>query len=400
MACRRQADMPATHRRQSPTVPRAQRAPATLALVLALGLAACSSTSDKAAKPTPLVPIAAPIDVHRPWTYDIGNSEDTFLRPGVLENAIYVAARRGDLARIDPTTGKEAWRVRVDGGITGGVGSDGLLLAVAGPRGNVVAFDVDGKKLWEAQASSDVIAPPLVGHGLVIVRSTDNRITAYQAKDGARLWVFQKQQPALSLRAESEMVFSGDSVLVGFPGGRLGAIALSNGAGRWEAGVSEPKGATEVERLADVLGAPQIVGDDVCTASYQGRIGCFDARSGDLRWAREFSAGTGIAAAGGTVIGVDSGSRISAFARASGASLWQNGALGNRGLSPPVIVGKYVAVGDFEGRIHFLRLEDGRIVGRVDADAGPVISTPQTWNGAGVFQTSRGKVLVLAPPGG
>jgi outer membrane protein assembly factor BamB len=367
--------------------------------ILILVLAACSSTADKSTLPTPLVPIAAPIDVRRVWTFDIGGAEDTFLRPAVLDNAIYVAARNGDLARIDPSTGKEAWRVRVDGGITGGVGSDGLMVAVAGPRGNVVAFDAGGKKLWEAQASSDVISPPLVGRDLVIVRSTDNRITAYKAKNGERLWVFQKQQPALSLRAESEMIFAGDSVLVGFPGGRMGAIALSNGAGRWEAGVSEPKGATEVERLADVMGAPQMAGDDVCTASYQGRIGCFDARTGDLRWAREFSAGTGVATAGDAVIGVDSASRISAFKRGSGTTLWQNGALGNRGLSPPVVIGKYVAVGDYEGRIHFLRLDDGRIVGRVDAGAGPVISTPQTWNGAGLFQTARGKVLLLAPPG-
>ncbi len=377
---------------------------AAIAGVLALALSnallsACSTGSDKQA-PTALTPIAAPIDVRRAWEVDVGNSETTFLRPCVLENTVYAAGRDGNLVRIDPTTGKELWRIRVDGGITGGVGSDGLVIAVAGPRGNVEAFDPEGKKLWEAQASSDVISPPLVGHGVVLVRSTDNRITAYEAGTGARRWVFQKQQPPLSLRAEAEMVFSGDAVLVGFPGGRLGSIALINGAGRWEAGVSEPKGATEVERLADVMGVPQIVGDDVCTASYQGRIGCFDARSGDLRWAREFSAATGVAAGGDVVVGVDGNSRISAFKRSSGATLWQNGALAYRGLSPPVVLGKYVMVGDFEGKIHVLAIDDGRIVGRVDHGDGPVISTPQVWNGAGLFQTARGRVILLAPAGG
>jgi outer membrane protein assembly factor BamB len=369
-----------------------------LAGVLLL-VAACSST-DKAAKPTPLAPITAPIDIRRTWEVDLGDADDTFLRPAVLENAIYAASRRGQLARIDPISGKEVWRVSVDGGIAAGVGSDGVTVAVAGPRGNVVAFNAEGKRLWEAQASSDVLAPPLVGHDLVLVRSSDQRVAAYAAAGGKRLWVFQKQQPALSLRVEANLAFAGDSVLVGFPGGRLDAIALANGAGRWEAGVSEPKGATEVERLSDVFGVPAQIDNDVCAASYQGRITCFDNRNGDLRWAREFSAGAGVAVSGDMVVGIDAGSHVNAFARATGASLWQTGALANRALSGPVIVGKWVVVGDFDGVVHFLSVADGRIAGRFESSGGAVISTPQAWNGAVLVQTARGRIFLLTPAGG
>lgn len=379
---------------------RSARGVVALSLALTMALGACSSSSDKLSRPAALTPIAAPIEVRKLWEIDIGSASGTFLRPCVLENAIYAAAREGSLVRIDPVAGKEVWRARVEGGISGGVGSDGLTVAVAGPRGNVVAFDADGKRLWQAQASSEVIVPPLVGHGIVLVRSTDNRIAAFDVKSGERRWVFQKQEPPLALRIETEMVFAGDNVLVGFPGGRLGAIALANGAGRWEAGVSEPRGATEVERLADVMGAPVLVGDDVCADSYQGRIGCFDWRNGDLRWAREYSSGTGVAADGDVVIGVDAGSRVNAFKRDTGAGLWQNGALANRVLSAPVVIGRFVAVGDFEGKIHFLRLDDGRIVGRADPGGGPLVSAPQVWNGAGVFQTAHGRLLLLAPAGG
>jgi outer membrane protein assembly factor BamB len=371
------------------------------ALLAALALLpGCSSTSDKAAKPTALTTIPAPIDVRRTWEVDLGDSADTFLRPAVLENAVYAASRRGNLVRVDPVNGKEIWRVSVDGGIAAGVGSDGATVAVAGPRGNIVVFNAEGKRLWEAQASSDVLAPPLVGHELVVVRSTDQRVAAYEAASGKRRWVFQKQQPALTLRVEAELAFAGDSVLVGFPGGRLDAIALVNGAGRWEGGVSEPKGATEVERLADVFGVPAQVDNDVCTASYQGRITCFDNRNGDLRWAREFSAGAGVAVSNDAVIGVDASSHVNAFGRGTGTSLWQTGALANRALSSPVIVGKYVAVGDFDGIIHFLSMQDGKLVGRFDASGGPVISAPQAWNGAAVFQTAKGRLFLLAPAGG
>ncbi|HYA59758.1 MAG TPA: outer membrane protein assembly factor BamB [Burkholderiaceae bacterium] len=366
---------------------------------VALLLAACSSSSEHA-KPMSLEAIASPIEVRRVWDVELGDSEGTFLRPCVLEQAVYAASRKGSLVRIDPSSGKEVWRVQVSGGITAGVGSDGLTVAVVGPRGNVQAYDAEGKALWQAQAPSDVVAPPLVGHDLVLVRSTDQRITAYEAASGKRRWVFQKQQPPLALRTEADLTLSGENVLVGFPGGRLGSIALSNGAGRWEAAVSEPKGATEVERLADVIGVPGLVEGDVCTASYQGRIGCFDARNGDLRWAREFSAGAGVAVSDDAVYGVDASSHVTGFKRTSGASLWQNAALANRGLSAPVIVGKLLATGDFEGRIHFLRREDGKLVGRFDAAAGRVISTPQTWNGLALFQTARGHLILLSVAGG
>jgi outer membrane protein assembly factor BamB len=378
----------------------------TLAYALATtlvagGLGACSIFgSDSAIKPAVLTPIAAPIAMHVTWQLDLGNADGTFLRPCVLENAIFAASRKGNLVRVDPASGKEVWRVRVDGGIAAGVGSDGLTVAVAGPRGNVLTYDAEGKRLWEAQASSDVLAPPLVGHDLVVVRSTDQRITAYERASGKRLWVFQKQQPSLSLRVEAALAFAGDSVLVGFPGGRLDSIALANGAGRWEAGVSEPKGATEVERLADVVGVPSVLDGDVCAASYQGRIACFDAHNGDLRWAREFSAGAGAAIAGDAVVGVDSSSHISAFQRASGAGLWQTSALINRGVSAPVAVGKYLVVGDFEGKIHLLRAADGALAGRYDAGGGPVVSTPQVWNGSAVFQMANGRLLLLGPAGG
>jgi outer membrane protein assembly factor BamB len=362
-------------------------------------LVACASDSDKTVKPTALTPIEAPLEIRSLWQVELGGSEGSYLRPCVLENAIYAASRSGNLVRVDPVSGKEAWRIEVKGGIAGGVGSDGLSVAVAGPRGNVAVYDADGKPLWDAQVSSNVITPPLVGHGVVLVRSTDNRVTAFEVASGKRRWVFQKQQPALSLHGEAEMVFAGENVLVGFPSGRLGAIALSNGAGRWEAGVSEPKGATEVERLADVIGVPGIIDDDVCAASYQGRIGCFDARNGDLHWAREFSAGTGVAVAASALYGVDASSHVNAFQRSSGAGLWQNSALAYRQLSGPVAVGAWVAVGDFEGKIHFLRAEDGKLVGRFDAGSSAVISTPQTWNGAALFQTARGRLLMLAVPG-
>jgi outer membrane protein assembly factor BamB len=231
------------------------------------------------------------------------------------------------------------------------------------------------------------------------VRSTDQGVTALDAENGHKKWVFKRQTPPLALRAPSEMVFSGESLIAGFPGGRLVAIALSNGASRWDSPVSEPKGATEVERLADVLGSIGLKDNQVCAASYQGRIACFDATSGEQQWAREMPAGAGVAIDGEELVGVDSAATVQAFARSSGAARWTCKLLAHRSLSSPGTRDRWVAVGDYRGYVHFLNMSDGQLVGRVEVDSSPIVAQPQALGNGIVVQTQRGRLALLIPQG-
>ncbi|MCX8003787.1 MAG: outer membrane protein assembly factor BamB [Burkholderiaceae bacterium] len=363
--------------------------------VLPLTLVACSSRDPALTKPAELVEIKSPRPTRILWRVDVGSARGAALQPAVLENAVYAAAGGGAIARIAPETGREVWRVSLDIDIAAGVGSDGLRLAVASPRGDVVVLAPDGKELWRARVSSDVTAPPLVGRGLVIVRSTDHRVAAFEAESGKRRWVYQRQTPPLALRVPTEMAFAGDSVLVGFPGGKLVALALSNGAPRWELTVSEPKGTTEVERLADVVGQPALDGRDVCAASFQGRLVCADAGTGNLRWAREISAVTGPGLAAARVYAVDARSHVYAYGREGGASAWRNEQMQNRALSAPLALRQAVAVGDFEGYVHFLRDDDGALLARVEVGDGAIVARPQRWADGLIVQTQGGTVALL-----
>ena len=369
-----------------------------LAPLLILVVAACSS-SGKSEKPAKLTDIKSPVAIRVAWRVKVGDGRRSYLQPAVLQNAIYAASTDGDLVRIDPNDGKEVWRVRVQAKLGSGVGSDGFIVAVAGERGGVFGYSAEGLLRWTARVPSDVVTTPLVGHGLVIVRSTDQGVTAFDAEDGHRKWNFKRQTPALVLRAANEMAFSGDNVIAGFPGGRLVAIALSNGASRWDSAVSEPKGATEVERLADVLGTIGLQDSHVCAASYQGRVACFDAASGEQQWAREMPAGAGVAIDGEELVGIDSASTVQAFALSNGAARWVCKLLARRGLSSPGAQARWVAVGDQEGYVHFLDASDGKLVGRAELDGSPIIAQPRQVAGGFVVQTERGHVVLLVPQG-
>jgi len=364
------------------------------AALLSAWLVACSST-DVARKPAELEAINASLPVHVAWRVNVGQARGAPLAPAVVENAIYAAAADGIVMRVAPDSGKIIWRVESGSLISSGVGADGFTVAVATQRGDVLVFDSDGRQRWKAQVSSDVFVPPLVGRGVVIVRSTDHRLVAFDGDTGKRRWVYQRAVPPLTLRALSDMEFVGDNVLVAYPGGRLVALALSNGAVRWETVVSEPKGTTEVERLADVVGAVATDARDACAASYQGRIMCADANSGTLRWSREMPAGAGVGFDARRVFGVDERCTVIANGRDGGASLWRNEKLRNRALTSPLVLSSALVVGDLAGYVHFLSLDDGALVARIALDSSPIVATPRALGGGALVQTQDGTLALL-----
>ena len=369
----------------------------SIALAAAALLAGCGLFGEKKTPPSPLPEFQSRLNVGTAWRLSIGSARDGFLQPAVAENGLYAATGSGTVLRVDPASGSPVWRTEVGARISAGVGADGFTVAVATPRGEVIALDADGTIRWRAQVSSDVISPPLVGRGVVVVRSTDHRLSAFDAETGKRRWVFNRQLPPLTLRASTEMAFAGDNVLVGYPGGRLVAVALANGAARWEAAVSEPRGTTEVERLADVLGPLAVAGGLVCAASFQGRVMCADEASGSLRWARELSAGGGVARDSRAVYVVDAVSQVQAFAVDGGASLWRNDGLTHRQLTTPLALPGAVIVGDLEGYVHFLSPAEGSLLARVRLDSSPIVARPMAWNDSAVVLTTDGTLALLAP---
>ncbi len=128
--------------------------------------------------------------------------------------------------------------------LTAGVGSDGATVAVAGEKGTILAFDGDGKLRWKAQTTSEILSAPAVGAGLVVVRSVDNRIVAFDAMSGAKRWTVVRTVPTLTLRSAPGITISGQTVFVALPGGHLLALLANSGAARWELAVGEPRGAT------------------------------------------------------------------------------------------------------------------------------------------------------------
>jgi len=344
-------------------------------------------------KPAELEPISPSATLATLWQSGVGSGGGYVLTPAVAGSSVYAAAQDGTIARFD--NGGQVWRINAGKPISGGVGSDGQLVVVATPKGEVLAFDGSGKSLWTARVTSEVLAAPQIAEGLVLVRSGDNRIFGLDATDGKRKWVYQRSTPALSLRSNVGVIVAGKAALAGFPGGKLVAIALNNGAAIWEATVALPKGATELERVSDVTSAPVVAGKEVCATAYQGRVACFDLASGNHLWSRDVSSAAGLDADARNVYVSDDKGAVHALDRVNGATLWKQDKLFMRQLSRPLALGNHIAVGDYQGVVHLLRRETGTFAARFNTDSSGIAAEPQRLERGFLVQTRNGGLYAL-----
>ena len=376
---------------------RALRGAVCLTGLLVLGGCGMFSRDDGRYDPAPLTEYKAGMSVRQVWSVSVGSGSGLGFAPAVVNDAVYAATPDGSVGKFDLQSGRQIWKVRAETKqLSAGVGSDGTTTAVASPDGDVIAFDDTGKVKWKARATSDVTIPPVVGYGIVVVRSGDYRIQAFDANSGDRLWSVQRPGPALALRSAAQMVLAEGLVITGLAGGKLMAIASDSGNVQWEGTVATPRGASDLERLTDVVGSPRIAGNLLCAVAYQGRIVCFDVTAGGRPiWAKDFSSVSGMSLDERFAYASDQNSVVSAFALDNGGNVWKQAALKNRQLTAPALLGGALAVGDLDGYVHFLSRSDGSLMARLSVGGGAIVSPPQTTSQGVLIQTGNGNLALI-----
>jgi len=364
-----------------------------LAGALVLLMAACSSGPERP-KPKPLEPITAAIAGRQVWTERIG---DVGFPLSVAVNAgvFTVASNDGTVAAVQADTGKTIWRTSVDGRIVAGVGSDGRFAAVVTREGDLVVLD-GGKPAWRKPIGTKVVTAPLVAGERVFVLGVDRRVLAYDVLDGRMLWSLQRPGDALTLAQGGVIAAFKDTLLVG-QGPRLAGIDPLRGSVRWEVPVASPRGANEVERLADLVAPLLRLGDTVCMRAFQSAVGCVNAERGNLLWSRTIGGTEGVAGNEQVIVGADASDRLTAWRTASGEVAWTSERLMYRSVSSPLAVGPTVVFVDGEGTVHWMSLDKGEPVLRLSTDSSGAAAAPVAAGNTLLVVTRNGGLHAFRP---
>jgi outer membrane protein assembly factor BamB len=307
------------------------------------------------------------------WKTSLSASLDFDFTPAVADGFVYAASLKGVIVKINANTGQIAWRINTGEDLTGGVGvADGKLL-VGSEKGYLIAYDLNGKPLWKTKLSSQVLSVPMLDANIAVVRCGDSRIYGVQLNDGSKKWVYERSNPTLTIRSSAGVAVGDGFAYAGFAGGKMVAIRVEDGKLVWEVSVAQPKGTTEIERIADITSSPVIDGPLVYAVAYQGKVAAVERGSGRVIWNRDISSYTGLDADGGKVFIAHANSAIYALDYASGKTFWRQADLKQRRITAPLPLDSAVVVGDVEGYLHFLSREDGSFLGRMETSSGAVM---------------------------
>ena len=377
------------------------------AIGLALALSGCSAVGSMTstvggwfgagpakAKPAELVEFKPRVNLAEAWKGETGDAAGHLFRPQLEGNDV-LAAGGSRVARFAVTTGNVVWKTDTGLTLSAGAGSGQGLVLAGGRKGELLALDLaTGQQRWKAVLSSEVTGQLLVAGDIAIARTGDGNVHGLSMADGSRKWLYTRNLPALSLRGSGGMVVRDKVLYAGFPGGKLVALNPANGAQLWEATVALPRGATELERVADVMGNPVLDERQVCAVAYQGRVACFDRQNGSLIWARDTSSNSGLSMDERNLYVTDDKDAVTAYDKVSGRAGWRQDKLARRQVTAPLALGVWVVVADGEGYVHVLSSDDGSFVARAKVDSS-VNTAPLDIGPGFAVQTSKGSVVAF-----
>ena len=373
------------------------------------------SSKNAAAEPAELKDMANTIAVKRLWSTDVGSGEGKLWlrqKPAIDGNKVLVVDDNGRVRAIDASTGKSLWQTKaiemkssgsrllfwkkrsLETGLTSSVGTGGGLAIVGGRNGEVIALDLEtGSKKWVAKITSEVMSAPLVADDRVVVRGSDGRVFGFDIADGTRKWVFDRALPTLSIRGNGSAVKGNGVVYVGYEDGTVVMLRTTDGLQGWDQAIANADGRTELDRAADIDGEIQVGGEAIFATSFHGQSMALAVNNGRPVWTRDIGSYGGIAMNENLVILSDKNGVVHALNRADGSGSWSQEGLQRRMLTTPVIQGNYAVVGDLDGYLHWMKLENGELAARVRVQSAYLRGTPVISNDGVLFAlTTEGEL--------
>jgi len=337
--------------------------------------------TDNSEPPTELESLEPTVNLSVLWKTSIGKGYDdqiVNLVPAVTSSTVYVADRKGLVEAHSRQDGDTLWSVSTKLELAAGpvVAGDKLLLGTSNAELMAISL-ADGALLWKTMLSSEILALPKASRNIAVVRTSDGRLAGLDLGNGAVKWSHERSIPPLSVRSLGSPTIHGDVVLDGFGGGKLIALGLTDGKPVWETIVAIPHGRSEVERLVELDADPLVKDDVVYITGFQGGVTAVNLQDGDVLWRQNsVYSSHGLAAGRRSLFISDARSDVWQLDLASGRDLWKQDALHQRRLTVPALIRDRLVVGDFEGYLHVLSADDGRLVGRLQIDDEPIRATP------------------------
>jgi outer membrane protein assembly factor BamB len=365
-------------------------------------LAGCEK--DNTPPPTPLSKMAPDaIQVNTLWSISATNgSDDKYftIGSGLSSNILVSAGVNGGVTAVNADKGEELWHISLPNAVSATPALNDTQIFVTTLDGHLYALNQkDGSVQWKVSLPSSVLGAPAATDDVVVVHCHDASVEAYAAQDGHVLWTYNGNAPLLTLYAGSSPLIYNGNVYVGFANGQLAAFDLYQGHEIWQAPVALPSSPDAVSSMVDITANPIEDNNAIFTVAYHGNLMAISVTNGSVLWAQEVSSFETPAIGSVRVAVTDETGRVIVYDEASGQELWEQKDFLYRFISPPAILNNWVIVGDYDGYVHFMSLNDGSPLARIHVSSAGIRAQPIIYGNTIIITTESGRIVALQVQG-
>lgn len=322
----------------------------------------------------PLEKVQNPIPTQKNWEVSTGSAMgDNKVHPFINGNIIYVAGGQ-TISSWNTDSGKLIWKKNIGETITAGVNgsSKGTSehIVIGTIQGNAISLNAKtGSTNWIERLSSEVLAVSPSQNNRVAFRTVDGKFHGLALSTGELVWQRSQRPPSLTHLGASVPVIVEDNVISGFDNGKIIAYNMISGQPQWEVTLALPRGLTELDKMIDIDGKINVLGNALFASSLNGNASGINGSSGTPVWLKSFSSTTGVSGNQNGIYSSDNKGNIWKLNPQTGDPIWKLDDLKRRSPILPVTVKSGLAVtADKQGSIHWINTTTGKIVAHTVGD--------------------------------
>lgn len=267
------------------------------------------------------------------WSADIGTggSDDLPLtaQPVIYEGHVYTLDANSNVSAFDATNGKKIWTNTVrpkkedEEVIGGGIAITAGMILVTNGYSELIALNPDkGGIFWRTDLTAPSRAAPTIVGNMAYVLTLDNRITAFNIKDGKQIWRYEGLPESASLISAASPAANEHMVIAPMSSGEVVALTADTGKVIWSDSLSPSLQTGGGSALPDIAGLPVIDKNSVIAVSYGGKTVNLDTEVGGRIWSRDIGGAKSPWVSGNMIFFITNDAALVALGRDTGALAW------------------------------------------------------------------------------
>ena len=261
------------------------------------------------------------------WTasLDKAGNEDLLTFPKIiaLDKKIYALDGRGDLVSFD-LNGKKLSRTKLEANEAPlSLATNGEKIVAVSQKGKVFVMAKDGKLLWQKDYAVPFRNTPVLDKETLYLLSATNDLWVLGLTEGEEQWHYKTTLPATSWWKMASPALGKEGVVVPFSNGAVMAFHPQNGSFLWQEEMFGTKAFNQFDQMTQMIASPVMKDSVVYLVGHNDVSKALDLKTGEKIWEIPVGGETTPLVYGNTLFILDNQQTLWALDKSNGRSFWK-----------------------------------------------------------------------------